>query len=79
MAGYRGFEGLSWVDAFLNAAMILSGMGPAAELHTTEGKVFAGCECAHALSLLVWIKNCLSWASASSSTRTTSTPPRPSL
>ena len=43
MAGYRGFEGLSWIDSFLNAAMILSGMGPAAELHTTAGKVFAGC------------------------------------
>lgn len=43
MAGYRGLEGLSWVDSFLNAAMILSGMGPANELHTVAGKVFAGC------------------------------------
>ena len=41
--GYRGLEGQSWVDAFLNAAMILSGMGPANELHTTAGKLFAGC------------------------------------
>ena len=43
MAGYRWFEGLSWIDAYLNAAMILGGMGPVAELHTTAGKLFAGC------------------------------------
>ena len=34
IAGYAGFEGMSLTDAFLNAAMILSGMGPAAELKT---------------------------------------------
>ncbi len=43
MAGYRGFEGLSWLDAFLNSAMILSGMGPVATMHTAAGKLFAGC------------------------------------
>ena len=43
MAGYHGFENLSWLDAFLNAAMILSGMGPVAPMQTTEGKLFAGC------------------------------------
>jgi hypothetical protein len=43
MVGYHGFEGLSWLDAFLNAAMILSGMGPVASLQTTGGKLFAGC------------------------------------
>jgi len=42
MAGYHWFEGLSWIDAYLNAAMILGGMGPVAELHTTAGKLFAG-------------------------------------
>ena len=42
MAGYHGLEGLPWVDAFLNASMILGGMGPVAELHTTAGKLFAG-------------------------------------
>ena len=30
-------------DAFLNAAMILSGMGPVAAIQTTGGKLFAGC------------------------------------
>ena len=43
MAGYHGFENLSWLDAFLNAAMILSGMGPVAVIQTTGGKLFAGC------------------------------------
>lgn len=42
IAGYAGFEGMSFVDAYVNAAMILSGMGPIGELKTTAGKVFAG-------------------------------------
>ena len=42
MAGYRYFEGMPWIDAFLNAAMILGGMGPVGELHTSGGKLFAG-------------------------------------
>jgi len=43
MAGYRCFEQLPWVDSFLNAAMLLGGMGPVESPHTTAGKVFAGC------------------------------------
>ena len=43
MAGYHVFEKLPWVDAFVNAAMILSGMGPVATLQTNSGKIFAGC------------------------------------
>jgi hypothetical protein len=42
MVGYRGFEGMAWIDAFANAAMILSGMGPLAPLQTWGGKLFAG-------------------------------------
>src|SRR5881392_1970884 len=42
MAGYAGFEGMSLTDSYVNAAMILSGMGPLGELKTTAGKVFAG-------------------------------------
>jgi hypothetical protein len=42
MAGYAGFEGMSLVDAYVNAAMILSGMGPLSEIKTTAGKIFAG-------------------------------------
>lgn len=40
--GYHYIEGMSWVDSYLNAAMILSGMGPVGELHTIGGKIFAG-------------------------------------
>ncbi len=42
MAGYRYFEGMTWIDAFANAAMILSGMGPLGTLQTRGGKLFAG-------------------------------------
>ncbi len=42
MFGYRYFEEMSWVDAYLNAAMILSGMGPVQTLQTEAGKIFAG-------------------------------------
>ena len=42
MAGYHWLEDLAWVDAFVNAAMILGGMGPVDQLHTTAGKLFAG-------------------------------------
>jgi hypothetical protein len=43
MLGYRFIEGLPFVDAFLNASMILSGMGPLHNPQTTAGKIFAGC------------------------------------
>ncbi len=43
MTGYRVTEHMIWIDAFYNASMILSGMGPAAELQSYEGKLFAGC------------------------------------
>ena len=43
MAGYHYFEKLSWLDAFANASMILSGMGPLAPIQTAPGKIFAGC------------------------------------
>ena len=43
MAGYHFIENLAWVDAFENAAMIPSGMGPVATLQTDAGKIFAGC------------------------------------
>lgn len=42
MAGYMGFEGMGFVDAFVNSAMILSGMGPMGELRFDGTKVFAG-------------------------------------
>lgn len=42
IVGYRVFESLSWIDAFVNAAMLLSGMGPLEQPHTEAGKIFAG-------------------------------------
>ncbi|HEY5259004.1 MAG TPA: hypothetical protein VIJ46_00020 [Rhabdochlamydiaceae bacterium] len=42
MFGYRHFENMSWVDAYENASMILSGMGPVDVLKTEGGKIFAG-------------------------------------
>jgi putative Mn2+ efflux pump MntP len=44
VAGYAYFESLPLTDAFVNAAMILSGMGPVLTVFKTEsGKWFAGC------------------------------------
>jgi hypothetical protein len=43
MIGYHLLAGLPWIDAFLDAAMILSGMGPVSPLTTTAAKLFAGC------------------------------------
>jgi hypothetical protein len=42
IAGYHYFGSLPWVDSFLNAAMILGGMGPVNPLNTVSAKVFAG-------------------------------------
>jgi hypothetical protein len=42
MAGYGYFEHLPWRDAFLNAAMLMGGMGPVDAPQTDGGKLFAG-------------------------------------
>lgn len=42
MGGYMHFEQLAWRDAFLNAAMLLGGMGPVDAPRSDAGKVFAG-------------------------------------
>jgi hypothetical protein len=39
--GYHITANLGWVDAFLNASMILTGMGPVDKLETETAKVFA--------------------------------------
>ena len=41
MLGYHFLEHLSWIDALLNASMILGGMGPVNPLQTETGKIFA--------------------------------------
>ena len=42
MVGYHTLEGLSWVDSFLNAAMLMGGMGPVNVLTNSGAKIFAG-------------------------------------
>jgi hypothetical protein len=42
MLGYHFLEALGWTDAFLDAAMLLGGMGPVHQPATEAGKIFAG-------------------------------------
>ena len=39
--GYHCLGELNWIDALLNASMILSGMGPVGTLNSSAAKVFA--------------------------------------
>lgn len=41
IVGYHRLAGLGWIDAILNASMILTGMGPVDPMTTTEAKLFA--------------------------------------
>lgn len=42
MVGYVCLEGLTWMEAFLDAAMLLGGMGPVHKPVTDAGRLFAG-------------------------------------
>jgi uncharacterized membrane protein len=42
MSGYHWIAGFSWIDAFVNACMLLGGMGPVGDLRNNAGKIFAG-------------------------------------
>jgi len=39
--GFHVLGGQDWIDAQLNAAMLLGGMGPVGEIHSDAGKIFA--------------------------------------
>jgi hypothetical protein len=39
--GYHYYGNISWIDGFYNASLILTGMGPVNEMHTTTAKLFA--------------------------------------
>ncbi len=41
LLGYHFIAGFNWVDSLLNAAMILTGMGPVGTLNSDAAKVFA--------------------------------------
>ena len=43
IAGYHWICGLGRIDAFLNASMILGGMGPVDAMTSNAGKIFSGC------------------------------------
>jgi hypothetical protein len=43
MVGYHAFADLGWLDAFLDASMILTGMGPVDRMATPAAKLFSGC------------------------------------
>ncbi len=43
VAGYHYLGELKWLDALLNASMILGGMGPVDALHEPVAKLFASC------------------------------------
>jgi hypothetical protein len=42
MVGYHSLEDRTWMDSFINASMLLSGMGPLWSPRTDAGKLFAG-------------------------------------
>jgi hypothetical protein len=41
VVGYHQLAGFSWIDSFLNASMILGGMGPVNSVPSVPGKLFA--------------------------------------
>ena len=55
MAGYAHFEQLPWRDAFVNAAMLMGGMGPVDMPKTDGGKLFAGCYALYAGLVFIFI------------------------
>ena len=53
--GYHAVGKLPWIDSFLNAAMLLAGMGPIGELTTDSGKIFAAGFALYAGVLLIGV------------------------
>ena len=53
--GYHSLGREAWIDAFLNASMLLGGMGPVGEITTTSGKLFAACFALYAGLMLIGI------------------------
>ncbi|HEX5353822.1 MAG TPA: hypothetical protein VFW60_07055 [Rhodanobacteraceae bacterium] len=59
MLGYRLTEGMDWLDAFLNASMILGGMGPVTTMQHAAGKLFAALYALYSGLLLVGVAGLL--------------------
>jgi hypothetical protein len=72
--GYPFIEGLPWIDALLNASMILGGMGPVDPLRTSAGKLFASFYALY--SGLAIIEHCRAAARSGGSSVPAQVPPR---
>lgn len=59
MLGYHHYAHLGWADAYVNAAMILSGMGPLATPKTLGAKLFAGSYALYCGLLVVFLAGVL--------------------
>jgi hypothetical protein len=59
MIGYHGLEHLSWIDAFLNSAMLLGGMGPVNSPVSSPGKIFAGVYALYCGLLVIFVAGVL--------------------
>jgi len=59
MLGYHVIAGLGWVDSFLNACMLLGGMGPVGELTGNPAKIFAGLFALYAVLVFVVVSGLL--------------------
>lgn len=59
MLGYHHYAALGWADAYVNAAMILSGMGPLATPQTLAAKLFAGTYALYCGLLVVFLAGVL--------------------
>ena len=57
--GYHSFAHFSWIDAFLNASMLLGGMGPVGEIRTDAGKLFASAFALYAGLVLIAVTTLL--------------------
>lgn len=53
--GYHWLGGMAWVDAFMNAAMLLGGMGQVGEVATSSGKIFAAIYALYAGLVLIGV------------------------
>ena len=59
MVGYHGLEHLPWIDAFLNSAMLLGGMGPVNSPVSSAGKIFAGVYALYCGLLVIFVAGVL--------------------
>lgn len=59
MIGYHITAHMNWIDSLYNASLILSGMGPASELHSKSAKIFASCYSLYSGLLLIAVTGML--------------------